>query len=105
MFCDNCKMFQLKNTPDKEKMFNENYASFSGTSLYMTNHFKNFAEHLRDEYLTDKSQLIVEIGCNDGIMLKRFKDMSHYGIEPSKNVANQAKKNGLNVVTSFFNKN
>ena len=106
MFCDNCKMFQLKNTPDKEKMFNENYAFFSGTSLYMTNHFKNFAEHLRDEYLTDKSQLIVEIGCNDGIMLQNFNEWgyNHIGIEPSKNVADISIKKGLNIVNEFFDK-
>ena len=106
MFCDNCKMFQLKNTPDKEKMFNENYAFFSGTSLYMTNHFKNFAEHLRDEYLTDKSQLIVEIGCNDGIMLQNFNEWgyNHIGIEPSKNVADISIKKGLNIINKFFDK-
>lgn len=106
MFCDLCKMFQLKNTPDREKMFNENYAFFSGTSLHMTNHFKNFAKHLSDKYLNDKSQLIVEIGCNDGILLQNFNEWgyNHIGIEPSKNVADISMKKGLNIINEFFDR-
>ena len=43
--CDNCKMFQLVNQPEPERMFNENYAFFSGTSKLMAKHFKDFANH------------------------------------------------------------
>ena len=105
-FSKKSKMVQLINVPKKEKMFNKNYSFFSSTSKYMDHHFEKFSKEIK--FLIKKNKIsnpvIVEIGCNDGIMLKRFKEMSHYGIEPSKNVANQAKKNGLNVVTSFFNK-
>ena len=32
-FCNACNTFQLVNQPEPEKMFHDNYAFFSGTSL------------------------------------------------------------------------
>ena len=44
-------------------MFNENYAFFSGTSEFMGNHFKKFADHVLDDYIKDKKDpFVVEIG-------------------------------------------
>ena len=49
--------------------------------------------------------MIVEIGSNDGIMLKRFKKFDHLGIEPAKNVAKVSKKRfNCNVLIEFFSK-
>ena len=105
--CDNCKMFQLVNQPEPEQMFNENYAFFSGTSKLMANHFKDFADHLINDYLKDKDDpFVVEIGSNDGIMLKNFaqKGIRHLGIEPSANVAQVAIDQGINTIVKFFDK-
>ena len=44
--CDNCNMFQLLDQPDPDQMFNDNYAFFSGTSVYMKKHFKIFPMHI-----------------------------------------------------------
>jgi SAM-dependent methyltransferase len=48
---------------------------------------------------------VVELGCNDGIMLKHIAERSipHLGIEPSENVAASAKAKGVNVLGEFFN--
>ena len=105
--CDNCKMFQLVNQPEPEQMFNENYAFFSGTSKLMANHFKDFSNHVMDVYLKDKyNPFVVEIGSNDGIMLKNFaqKGIRHLGIEPSANVARVAMDQGINTIVEFFDK-
>ena len=42
----------------------------------------------------DNNSLVVEIGCNDGIMLENFMDenINSLGVEPSKNVAKVAEK-------------
>ena len=45
-FCAECAMVQLLDQPDRERMFHENYAFFSGTSKFMAEHFKAFAEHV-----------------------------------------------------------
>ena len=106
-FCSHCKMFQLVNQPKPEQMFNENYAFFSGTSILMANHFKKFANHVLDDYIKDKNDpFVVEIGSNDGIMLKNFekKGIRHLGIEPSANVAKVAMEKGVNTIVEFFDK-
>jgi methylation protein EvaC len=46
----------------------------------------------------------VEIGSNDGIMLQNFAEVGirHLGVEPSVNVANVARDNGINTISEFF---
>ena len=106
-FSKKSKMVQLLQVPKKEKMFNENYAFYSSTSKYMDIHFKKFSKKIKTflKVKNIKKPLIVEIGSNDGIMLKRFKTMNHIGIEPSENVAKVSKKkHNCNVLNEFFNK-
>ena len=109
-FCEKLCLLQLTNNPEKKKMFHENYAFFSSTSLYMANHFKNTMEWLfAKRYLQEnkKKNFIVEIGSNDGIFLKNFlknKYIQHLGFEPSKNVFSIARSKGVNCVNEFFDK-
>lgn len=102
-YCPKCHMVQLTSLVEKEKMFNENYAFFSSTSKRMEAHFKEMAYWMMDEYLKQDS-FVVEIGSNDGIMLQNFarEKVKHLGVEPSANVAEVAKKKGLNTWNSFF---
>ena len=103
-FCAHCGMVQLLGQPDREQMFHENYAFFSGTSRYMALHFKCFADHVMRDYLTAADPFVVEMGSNDGIMLQNFATahIRHLGIEPSKNVAQVAIDKGIHTVTDFF---
>lgn len=103
-FCAKCGMVQLTDQPKREQMFNENYAFFSGTSAYMARHFKAFAEHVIKDYLPAKDPFVVEMGSNDGIMLKNFAErgMRHLGVEPSANVAKVAQDRGIKTVSKFF---
>ena len=103
-FCKQCFMVQLVEQPDREKMFHENYAFFSSTSNYMKKHFKNFATSASTLQSLDKNSFVLEIGCNDGIMLQNFleNDIPCLGIEPSKNVAKVARDKGIDVLTEFF---
>ena len=107
-FCENCFAFQLIDQPDAPMMFNENYPFFSSLSKHMQVHFKNFADQLISNFLrTKEDSFVIELGSNDGIMLKHFKNsgIPHLGIEPSKNVADVAKKEGINTISEFFNEN
>jgi SAM-dependent methyltransferase len=105
-FCEESKMFQLIDQPEPQKMFHDHYAFFSSTSKYMENHFENFAlSVIESNYLEKNNPFIVELGCNDGIMLKNFakKGFKHLGIEPSQNVAKVANENGVSTISEFFN--
>jgi methylation protein EvaC len=106
-FCDQCNMFQLVNQPEPDQMFNKNYPFFSGTSKLMAKHFEEFANHVMVDYIKDENDpFVVEIGSNDGIMLKNFaqKGIRHLGIEPSANVAKIAMDQEVNTIVEFFNK-
>ncbi len=103
-FCRHCGMVQLLEQPAREKMFNENYAFYSGTSEGMKVHFKEFADDVMRNYLDADNPFVVEIGSNDGIMLQNFNvnKIRHLGIEPSANVAEVARQKGIQTMCEFF---
>lgn len=105
-FCSECGMVQLIDQPAAERMFHENYAFFSSTSKYMQTHFQAFADYVITSRLSGKKDpFVVELGSNDGIMLRNFKNVGirHLGIEPSKNVADVARDQGIKTLSEFFN--
>jgi SAM-dependent methyltransferase len=104
-FCTESKMFQLIEQPNPEKMFHENYPFFSSTSKNMQNHFSIWAEEILKNLKNNNKAFVVELGCNDGIFLQYFAQnkIKHLGIEPSKNVAEIAKKKNIKVKNEFFN--
>jgi methylation protein EvaC len=106
-FCPRCNMVQLAEQPDRESMFNETYAFFSSTSTRMAVHFEDFSRWIKSNYLESADPLVVEIGSNDGIMLRHFAEIGirHLGIEPSANVAQIAREKGINTVIEFFDEN
>lgn len=105
LFCDACKTYQLIEQPDPEMMFHDNYAFFSSTSKNMAVHFEKMANTYLQEFIPDTNNaFVVELGSNDGIMLKNFaqQGIKHLGIEPSSNVAEVARQNGVNTISEFF---
>ncbi len=105
VFCPSCHMVQLEETVPPEKMFHEHYQFFSSTSKGMEKHFQEQAKHINKLVRGKKNPFVVEIGSNDGIMLKHIAaaGIKHVGIEPSQNVAEVSKKFGVNAQSIFFN--
>lgn len=104
-FCPSCKMFQIKDQPAPEVMFNKTYAYYSGTSRAMAAHFERLAQHTLSTRLKGRSDpFVVEMGSNDGILLNHFKKagLRHLGVEPSANVAEEARKAGVETEVAFF---
>jgi methylation protein EvaC len=103
-YCDVCHMVQLTELVDREKMFHDHYAFYSSTSKRMARHFEAFADAVCQNYLGSSNPFVVEIGSNDGIMLKHFakRGIKHLGVEPSSNVAQVAIDGGMNVTKAFF---
>lgn len=104
IFCQSCTTFQIAEQPAPEKMFHDHYAFFSRTSKRMVEHFKQFAQWLKENYCQDTDPFVVELGSNDGIMLENFakENIRHLGVEPSRNVAEEAQKHGVNTISQFF---
>lgn len=104
-FCPNCYMVQLGDTVPPEKMFHEHYQFLSSTSAAMANHFEEQANEIIESLKGKTDPLVLELGSNDGIMLKHIaaKGIRQLGIEPSRNVAEMSRKVGVNALEKFFN--
>ena len=98
LFCSNCLNVQIKNIIDRKEMF-EDYYYLSSVNKGLVSHFENLAKKLSSSFF------VVDIGSNDGILLKPLKSMGikSLGIDPSINVGKIANDNGLETLISFFN--
>jgi methylation protein EvaC len=103
-FSEELSLFQLNNHPKPEAMFNSSYPFFSGSSEYMKNHFKNYADFVKKNFLKSNSK-IIEVGSNDGTLLKNFLNDGNQvvGFEPSRNVAQKAMSENVPTINKFFN--
>jgi methylation protein EvaC len=103
-FCDRCLGFQIEQQPAPEVMFHDHYAFFSRTSRFMQAHFREYAAWVCEHHLKGDRPFVVELGSNDGIMLENFsrRGIRHLGVEPSANVAEEARKHGVNTIVRFF---
>jgi len=100
-------MFQLVEQPNPDKMFHGQYAFYSSTSRYMQVHFESFANAVMQQSLGGRPDpFVVELGSNDGIMLRHFhhRGIRHLGIEPSVNVADVARGHGIRTISAFFDR-
>lgn len=102
--CGECTMVQLIEEVPRERMFHEEYSYHSSGSAFMRTHFESFAKQLLTSELNGSDPFLVELGCNDGVMLKALADagVRHLGVEPSGNVADIAASRGVRVRKSFF---
>ncbi|MET9374315.1 class I SAM-dependent methyltransferase [Streptomyces sp. NPDC002992] len=102
--CESCGMTQLLDEVARDRMFHEAYPYHSSGSVHMRRHFEQTAGRLSREHLRGPDPFVVEIGCNDGVMLRALakEGIRHLGVEPSGGVAELARQQGVRVRTEFF---
>lgn len=102
-FCHNCYLAQLLHIVDRELIYND-YAYFSSTSPMLVKHFEEYAKEVFKRFPNQSKQLVVDIGSNDGVLLKPFKRFGAnvLGVDPAKNIAKIANQNGVETVAQFF---
>ena len=101
--CPKCYHVQLIDIINKNILW-KNYTYFSGQTDTFRKHFKLISKTIEKFCNIKKNDLIIDIGSNDGELLKNFqKKYRAYGIDPAKNVAKYAlKKNKVKTYVSFF---
>ena len=83
VLCHNCGLLQvLEDIPDDILFSCYNYASSSVAGLVQ--HFIEYANFLTERYRTRSRVRLLEIGCNDGVLLTRLPDTwDLVGVDPS----------------------
>ena len=104
-FCEDCYSVQLLDIIPRETLFDDYRYLSSVASASVLEHFNSYSKEIYDT-LTEKSNFVVEIACNDGILLEPL--MNHgincLGIDPASNIVSVARDKGLNVINDFFGK-
>ena len=102
--CSGCLLVQLEQFESPEAIFNDEYAYFSSFSDSWLKHAKEYADEMVRRFGFDQSSFVVEIASNDGYLLQYFvgKQIPVLGVEPSANVAEAARKKGVDTLVKFF---
>lgn len=101
--CAECGHVQLPVIVDPGRLFS-NYVYVSGTSPSFIDHFRRYAQEAIASYALKPGDLVVDIGSNDGTLLRFFKDagMRVLGVDPAEAIAAQATANGIETLPHFF---
>ncbi len=102
-FCRSCGHVQLLDVVDPRILF-ENYVYVSGTSPAFVAHFQRYAADMIALLGLKPGDLVVDIGSNDGTLLRFFKEagMRVLGVDPAKQIAAEATAAGLPTIADFF---
>lgn len=87
--------------------YQENEYSYdSSNSRVAIEHFDEFAKQAIEFVNLTKNDLVVDMGSNVGTFLSKFKQRTNckvMGVEPAKNIAKIARRDGINTINDFFN--
>ena len=103
--CNECGHVQLKETVDPKILFS-NYSYASSDSPSLIKHFSEYASTVCLKLGLGEFSSVLEIGSNDGILLKEFLRLgliNLYGVEPASNIAERSKGFGVKIINTFFN--
>lgn len=103
VFCPACTLLQITETVPPEVLFRD-YVYFSSFSDTMLAHAKQLADSLIEKQHLNRNSLVVEAASNDGYLLKHYaaRGIPVLGVEPARNIAAVANKNGVRTVSEFF---
>ncbi|MFC1951003.1 class I SAM-dependent methyltransferase [Chloroflexota bacterium] len=102
-FCKHCGLVQLVDVIPAEILFKK-YAYMTGMSETMKEHFPLMAEQVMANFKPPPGSLIVDIGSNDGTLLRGFDkyNVNTLGIEPASNIAALSNAQGIETINDFF---
>jgi SAM-dependent methyltransferase len=101
--CRDCGLVQIDYVVDGSKVYHRDYPYRSGITKELADHHHRLSIDLVKRCNIPSDSLVIDIGSNDGTLLKGFKrqGMRVLGIEPT-NVAKFAVEDGIDTIQSFF---
>ena len=104
LVCTNCWLVQTEDFTQKEELFDNEYAYFSGFSTSWLDHCRKYVNDMVDRFELNDSSHVIEVAANDGYLLQYVKNLNIpcTGIEPTASTAAEARNKGLNIIEEFF---
>lgn len=104
MLCTGCGHLQTSTVIDPEFNYS-NYVYKTASSLGLVDHFRGLAERVRERLSPKAGDLVVEIGSNDGSLLRFFHERGQrvLGIDLAEKIAQAATAAGIPTLARFFN--
>lgn len=101
--CTDCWQVQIQEFPSVEFMFS-NHPYITGVNMPVVSHFDKMVSNTLTKFSIPKNSLVVDIGANDGTLLKRFAEagMRVMGVDPGMRTGEMARKSGLTVCETFW---
>ena len=106
LYCNKCSLLQLSHIAPQEIMYRRFYLYRSGVTKIMQQGLKNIFDESLKYVKIKKNDVVLDIGANDGTLLKYYKKESFktIGCEPAKNLESVLKKNCHYVMKNFWSK-
>lgn len=101
--CETCGLVQIGYEVDPKILFPHSYPYLSGTTRILRDNFLELSQQVKALFPFKTSDLVVDIGANDGTLLRPFKEAGYrvLGIEPSQ-AADVALQNGISMIKDYF---
>lgn len=104
VFCEKCKLLQLKHTAPQELMYSRHYWYRSGIQPVIKNDLRDIARLAQKIVKLRKGDIVLDIGANDGTMLSYYpKNLIRVGCEPANNLVSELRKITPYVIHDFWN--
>jgi len=104
LLCETCGHLQLAEIVNPERLFRR-YVYVSGTSPVFVEHFRKYAADTIARFRLDADSLVVEVGSNDGTLLKQYQAQGVprvLGIDPASDIVKAAQAAGVPSIEAFF---
>lgn len=98
-----CGLVQLKHSVPPNILY-RSYWYRSGINQTMRDNLAGIAHHAENFVQLQSGDLVIDIGCNDGTLLKSYRTpgIRILGFDPATNIVEYAKAAGVPVVNDFF---
>ena len=102
--CAQCWLVQTEDCARPSELFDGDYAYFSSVSQTWIEHAARYAEMIGERLGLDAGSFVIEVGANDGYLLRNFvaAGIPCLGIEPTASTAAAAEAAGVPVLREFF---
>jgi novobiocin biosynthesis protein NovU/D-mycarose 3-C-methyltransferase len=95
--CAKCRLVQLLEVVPAEILFGTGYSFYSSASAPLSAYHKAYARDVLARYPDQARRGVVEVGSNDGDLLRHFAAHPHLGVDPSTGPALAAAERGCRV--------